>query len=464
MRQSRNFLDQNNESLHCLYSRHEGRNTMNKNQLALTGGRPIRTKPWPKWPCADGETQRALLDVLDSGRWTFSGFYNGTRCYERRFAEAFADYCGTRFCTPVASGSAGLITALQALEVGPGDEVLVPAITWVACASTVVSVGARPVFVDIDRSSLCMSLADAKSRINSRTAAIILVHAYCSVADLAGFVALSESKGIPLIEDCSQAHGSIWNGRRVGSFGTLGIFSMQHSKVLTSGEGGAVVCNDSSLHRKCEQLRADGRMFLERPARIGFMELEEVGEVLGQNRCLSEFHAAILLSRLKHLDEELKHREHMAEYMQSRLLSLSGVLPVERKPEIDLRSIYQYCLLIERTKFADATIESISAALSAELNATLEPLDTPLYRNALFCPQRSRIFAALWNGTGSTTTHQENLPSAEYVHSTCVAFSHHLLLGNEEDVDDIVNAIQKVQAHSKDLNMFYSHHNEKSTA
>jgi dTDP-4-amino-4,6-dideoxygalactose transaminase len=436
---------------------------MNTDQLALRGGRPTRSKPWPKWPRADEETERALLDVLDSGRWTFSGFYHGTRCYERRFAEVFANYCGTRFCTPVASGSAGLITALQVLDVGPGDEVLVPAITWVACASTVVSVGARPVFVDVDRPSLCMSLADAKDRISSRTAAIMLVHAYCTVADLAGFVALSEATGIPLIEDCSQAHGSIWHGRRVGSFGTIGVFSMQQSKVLTCGEGEAVVCNDVSLYRRCEQLRADGRMFLERPVRVGFMELAELGEVQGQNRCLSEFHAAILLSRLKHLDEELKHREQMAEYMKSRLSQLPGVVPVERTPGTDLRSIYQYCIHIDRTKFANATVEAISAALSAELNATVEPLDTPLYRNVLYCQQRSRIFTALWNSEETAVTHQENLPSAEHVHSTCITFSHHLLLGTEEDIDDIISAILKVQRHSKDIDTFDSHRDGRYT-
>ena len=433
---------------------------MNIDQLSLKGGPPTRCRPWPKWPRADQETEVAILDVLNSGRWTFSGFYNGTRCYERRFAEAFANYCGTRFCTPVASGSAALITALQALDIGPGDEVLVPAITWVGCASTVVSVGARPVFVDVDRTSLCMSLADAKKCISPRTAAIMLVHAYCTVADLTGFTALSETTGIPLIEDCSQAHGSIWRGRRVGSFGTIGVFSMQHSKVLTCGEGGAIVCNDSSLNRKCEQLRADGRMFLKKP---GFMELSELGEVQGQNRCLSEFHAAILLSRLKQLDEELGHREQMAEYMNSLLSQLPGVVPVESTLGTDLRSIYQYCLHIDRTQFAGATVEAISAALSAELNALVEPLDTPLYRNILYCPRKSRIFMALWDAEESAFTGQGYLPSAEYIHSTHITFSHHLLFGTEGDIDDIVGAIQKVQRHSKDIGTYRDRRNGRDT-
>ena len=424
---------------------------MNDNKLVLQGGYPLRNKPWPKWPRSDEETKRNLLDVLDSGRWTFSGFYNGNRCYERRFAEAFANYCGSLYCTPVASGSAGLITALQALDIGPGDEVLVPAITWVACASSVISVGAAPIFVDIDESTLCMSLTDAMSRITSKTAAIMLVHAYCSIGDLNGFLALSKKTNIPLIEDCSQSHGSIWHGQRVGSFGSLGIFSMQHSKVLTSGEGGAIICNDYSLYRKCEQLRADGRMFKEESVDIGFMELTELGEVQGQNRCLSEFHSAVLLSRLKKLDEELKHREQMSEYLSRNLIKIPGIKPIHRVEGTDLRSIYQYCFLVDRNEFYNAKIDHIAFALSLELHASFEPLDTPLYRNILYNPKKSLIYNKLWGGNDLNVIQQENYPTAEYIHSNCITFSHHLLLGDERDMDDIVNAIQKILKHSKEI-------------
>ena len=318
---------------------------MKTNKLAIKGGLQTREKPWPKWPSADRDTERILIDVLHSGRWTLSGYYSGTGCYERKFSQAFADYCGTKYCTPVSNGSAALLTAFQALDVGPGCEVLVPAITWVACASTVLSVGACPVFVDIDKSSLCMDPDKAKELITSSTKAIVIVHAYCSIADIDSFVSISQDAGIPLIEDCSQAHGSIWNGRRVGGFGTIGVFSMQHSKVLTSGEGGAIVLNDEYLYKKCEQLRADGRLFQDnKSAQIGFMEIYDVGDVIGQNRCLSEFHSALLLDRLKNLDKEIKHREKMVEYFDNCLSNISGVFPIQRTPGTDLRSIYQHCV------------------------------------------------------------------------------------------------------------------------
>jgi L-glutamine:2-deoxy-scyllo-inosose/3-amino-2,3-dideoxy-scyllo-inosose aminotransferase len=202
-------------------------------------------------------------------------------------------------------------------------------------------------------------------------------------------------------------------------------------------------------------------MFLEQPVRVGFMELVELGEVQGQNRCLSEFHAAILLSRLQHLDEELKHREQMAEYMKSRLSQLQGVVPVERTIGTDLRSIYRYCLHIDRTKFMSAKVEAISTALSAELNTTVELLDTPLYRNVLYCPQKSRIFTALWNSKETAAIHQGSLPSAEYVHSTYLTFPHHLFLGTEKDVDDIISAILKVQKHSKKIDILGGHYDGK---
>lgn len=409
--------------------------------LALYGGTPIRTQPWPLWPRVDENVEHALLDALHSGRWTFSGYYHGKRCYERLFAEAFATYCGVKCCTPVASGTAALITALQALDVGPGDEVLVPAITWVACASSVASVGAKPVFVDIEEDSLCMCPEDARSKITPRTAAIMLVHLYCTIADITSFVSLSKDTGIPILEDCSQSHGTIWNGKRVGSFGRIGTFSMQQSKVLTCGEGGAVVTDDADLHRICEQLRADGRMFAEVSPRPGRMELVEIGDVQGQNRCLSELHSAILVGRLPYLDSELRHKEHMADVLAEGLRQVDGVEPVRCRSGVTLRSIYQFCMRLNRNAFSGKKIEVICDAMSAELGVCAEPADTPLYRNRLYQPDRCRVYRALWGNNGELP----ELQRAERASAECFTLPHHTLLGDDRDMMDIVAALAKVQ-------------------
>ena len=275
--------------------------------LAMLGGEPIRKSTWPIWPRADEGTEKNIKDVLYSGRWAISGYYTGKTPYERRFAEAFAKFHNVSYCVPTASGSSALTIALEALNVKNGMEVLVPGLTWVACASSVSGIGAIPTLVDVEPDTLCMSLEAAKKEISNHTAAIILVHTYCSIADIKGFVKLSEETNIPIIEDCSHAHGAILDGHRVGSFGKIGVFSMQQSKVLTSGEGGACITNDFDLYKRMQQFRADGRCYKNTNLTYGQMELEEVGLVQGRNYCMSEFHAAVLLDRLKHLDKENKH-------------------------------------------------------------------------------------------------------------------------------------------------------------
>jgi len=420
---------------------------MTTSSLALYGGTPVRSREWPQWPRVDEDTERLLADALHSGRWTFSGYYHERKCYERLFAEAFAKYCGVKYCTPVVSGTAALMTALQAIGVGPRNEVLVPAITWVACASSVAAVGAKPIFVDIEEDSLCMCPDDAKTKITQRTAAIMLVHLYCTVADVGAFLSLAEETGIPIIEDCSQAHGTIFDGKRVGSFGRIGAFSMQQSKVLTCGEGGAVVTDDAVLHRICEQLRADGRMFSDtRPLR-GMMELVEVGEVQGHNRCLSELHAAVLTARLPCLDSELQNKERMADVLTEGLQHIDGVEPIRYRTGVTLRSIYQLCIRLDRDAFAGKRIETICDALSAELDIYVEPIDTPLYRNRLYQPSKNRVYQALWGNEGPVC----ELPRAERASAECFTLPHHLLLGSHDDMVDIIAAVTKVQEASKEL-------------
>lgn len=126
-------------------------------RLAILGGQPVRQRPWPKWPIASASTERNLLDVLYSNRWTISGRHVGSTPYERRFAEAFAGFHNIQHCVPTANGSSAITIALEALNVGYRDEVLVPGLTWVACASAVTAIGAVPILVDLDPETLCMS-------------------------------------------------------------------------------------------------------------------------------------------------------------------------------------------------------------------------------------------------------------------------------------------------------------------
>lgn len=412
--------------------------------LALLGGEPTTRRTWPRWPRADEGTERILADVLASGRWAISGPFRGRECYERRFAAAFAAFNEVAHCTPTTSGTGALTMALLALGVGRGDEVLVPGLTWVACASSVVNVGAVPILVDIDPRTLAIDASRAREAITDRTVAILIVHPFCALADLDALIALAREHDLPLIEDCAQAHGARWRGGRVGTHGAVGCFSMQQSKVLTCGEGGAVITSDPVLHDRLEQIRCDGRRFSDAPVE-GNLELVEVGEVQGRNLCLSEFQAAVLLDRLEHLDDENRHRARRAEELEERLAEVDGVSPLETDDRVTERTYYNFVVRIAPEVFKGNSVDVICQALSAELGTSVNPVYVPLNRHRLLCP---------WNLPPGDLDEREktrfdlsrfSLPEAERARRTCLTFVHPALLGDAGTVEEIVRAIKKVQ-------------------
>lgn len=413
-------------------------------KLAIMGGEPIRKKPWPIWPRADENTEKLLRDVLYSGKWTISGCCTGKKPYERQFSEAFAQFHHVPYCVPTANGSSALKIALEALDVGYGKEVLVPGLTWVACASSVLATGAVPVLVDIDPESLCMSLEAARKAITKNTAAIMLVHLYSRIADLEGFLKLSEETGIPIIEDCSQAHGAIWKGQRVGTFGKIGTFSMQQTKVLTCGEGGATITKDKNLYVKMQQFRADGRLYRDKPVDIGQMELEEVGAVQGRNYCMSEFHAAILMDRLKHLDEENEIREQNASYLNSLLMQIGDIDILLPSPEVNRTTYYQYCVRLNLPAFGNSEIHSIANVLSTELGILITPIYPPMNNYILYNPLSSEI-----NDKHKTITlinpDQYQLPFARNACKEYLTLPHQILLASKRSMEDIAEAFIKVK-------------------
>jgi dTDP-4-amino-4,6-dideoxygalactose transaminase len=412
-------------------------------KLAIMGGEPVRKKPWPIWPRADENTEKILKDVLYSGRWTISGCYTGKKSYERKFAEVFAKFHNVPYCVPTANGSAALKIALEALDVGYGKEVLVPGLTWVACASSVLAVGAIPILVDIDPDSLCMSLQAAKKSITKNTAAIMLVHLYSRIADLDGFLKLSNETGIPLIEDCSHVHGAIWKGKRVGTFGRIGVFSMQQTKVLTCGEGGATITKDKDLYEKMQQFRADGRLYRSAPLAVGQMELEEAETVLGKNFCMSEFHAAILLDRLQHLDNENRVREKNAEYLTSLLSEIDGIKPLYKSKETDMPVYYQFCIFFD-TFFQSTSIEIISNVMSSELRIQVSPAYTPLNCYP-FCKSLTRSGPGI-NSTSENDSHcLAKLTISSEIRNKSLVIPHQILLAEEDDMYDIFNALKKIK-------------------
>lgn len=421
-----------------------------RSPLALFGGPASFSSSWPSWPAATPEIVAALQSVAESGRWAISGAFTGMRSHEQQFADAFAAYNGTRYAVPTVNGSAALTIGLEALRIGVGDEVLVPGLTWVACASAVSGIGAVPVLVDVDPQTLCISADAARAAITPRTAAIMVVHAYCSAADLDAFTALSATTGIPLIEDCSQAHGARWRGLRVGTYGVLGAFSLQQVKVLTCGEGGVAITANPELDDTMQQLRADGRRRIAVPRR-GQLELEDIGSVQGRNYCLSEFHAAVALAQLPLLDQQNARRRVNAARLRVRLREIPGVLCVEPPAALTEETIYQFVIQFDPERLGPLPTRRVADALFAELGVFVEMIDAPLNANRLYNPLASRRLPLDERSRRAFDPHRFDLPAATRAQQNSVAFGHWALLGSSKHTDAIAEAVAKVVENLDDL-------------
>ena len=258
------------------------------------------------------EIDAAVARVLASGEYVLGA-------EGRAFEAAFAAHAGARFAIGVASGMAALEIALLAHGIGPGDEVVIPALTAVPTAMAVLSVGAKPRLADVDLATLLMDPASLADEITPRTRAIVPVHLYGQCADLVAIGALAARHGIPVIEDCAQAHGAKDQGRAAGSVGVAGCFSFYPTKNLGAfGDAGALVTNDAALAERFARLRNYGN-------RGGFDFVEP-----GRNERLDDLHAAILRVKLRHLDGwNARRRANAARYREA-LAAAEFALPVER--------------------------------------------------------------------------------------------------------------------------------------
>jgi dTDP-4-amino-4,6-dideoxygalactose transaminase len=236
----------------------------------------------------------AIETVLESGKYTMGPTLAA-------FEDAWALYCGAREAIGVSSGTAALALAYRAVGVGVGDEVIVPAMTYVATAFAVSHVGGVPVFVDVDDEAFTLDPDEVRRAISPRTKAIAPVHLYGQAVDLDAIAAIANEHGLAVVEDAAQAHGATYGGRRVGVLGDVGCFSFYpHKNLGTYGDGGAVTTDDPELAEKIRVLRYVGQ------------RTKHVHEVLGYQERLDELHAAILQVRLRHLDEWNAARQRWA--------------------------------------------------------------------------------------------------------------------------------------------------------
>ncbi len=415
--------------------------TVNRNRVkpAVCGGEKAVTLAMPVWPVAGELEVERMTQVVRSGKWSWLG------AHEMAFSEEFAKFIGTRHSLCLANGTVTLRCALQAVGVEPGDEVIVPGLTWVATAQAALDVGANVVLVDIDPETLCLDPVAVEAAITPKTKAIIPVHLYGCMCDMDALGALARKHHLKIVEDVAHQHGSEWRGRRAGSLGDAGSYSFQQSKILTSGEGGAITCDDDEVYRTCFALKQVGWMpDPEAAAEPGQAPKLVPGNHYGHNYRITEMQAVLLRGGLSQLDDQNRRREAAAERIRAALEKGGGPLRLPRKDPRVTRQSY-YCL----TMLYDGPSNGLSReAYVWALNAEGLPAVGaywPVYRSPLL-NLYDRTSPVPFRDPGTIQDYGRlRLPNVEKaVKDRAVMLLHHHLLGNDEYIDQLIAAIRKV--------------------
>jgi dTDP-4-amino-4,6-dideoxygalactose transaminase len=384
--------------------------------LALLGGAPVRRKPFATWPVFDGAEREAILDVLESGSW--GGYSPKVPEFER----AFAEYHGARFGLSASNGSVTLEAALLAAGIGPGDEVIVPPITFIATATAVLRVGAVPVFVDIEPASYNLDSDRFAQAITPATRAVIPVHFAGHSADMDAILELARKHALIVIEDAAHAHGASWRGRKVGSLGHFGSFSFQQSKNMTAGEGGILLTSDADLEARARSICNQGR-------REGGAWYEHV--TLGTNYRLTGWQAAILMAQLARLPAQLQTRKRNAAILSKALASSGVLLPPSIDHRVTEHGLYLFVLRLNTAALPGISKDTFVKALAAEGIPGASSYPHPIYANQVF----------------ETYPHKQlDCPEAERFCRECFWISHEILLADEEDLADFLQAVEKIAA------------------
>lgn len=252
----------------------------------------------------------------------------GQGAYVNRFEKEFADYCGIKYSCAVMNGTAALHLALLAIGVGPGDEVLVPSLTFIASVSPISYCGAKPVFVDCDPKTWCVDVEDMKRKVTPRTKAVIPVHLYGNACDMDGVRSIAGKHGIRIVEDCAEAHGTLYKGRQVGVFSDVAFFSFYKNKHITTGEGGMCLTDDKGLIEKIRLLRSHGKDKTEDLSDEDFARKQFISRELGFNYRMTDMQAAVGLAQLSQIEGFIRKRIRYADIYR-KALNIPGVtLPV----------------------------------------------------------------------------------------------------------------------------------------
>jgi L-glutamine:2-deoxy-scyllo-inosose/3-amino-2,3-dideoxy-scyllo-inosose aminotransferase len=413
----------------------------NVGKLAITGGEPLRKTPFTQWPFGGKEESAALEDVLTSSKWGGQPFPGK---HADAFAKKFAKVHTVKYAQCVNTGTVAIQAALKAIGILPGDEVIAPAYTWEGTVGPVLLLGAVPVFVDVDPDTYCLDAKLVEKAITPRTKAILPVHLGMRFADMDELLRIAAKHNLKIVEDCAHAHGGMWKGKGAGSMGDLGAFSFQSSKLITSGEGGAVITNNLEYMEKVQSYINAGRA----SATDQFHH-----RIIGFNYRLCEFQAAVLGPQLDRLPEQSKLRDQNMAYLETRLKNTPGIGLLKPDPRITRLAPYGYVLKYFSEKVKDIPRASFVAALQLEGIPCDGLFYEPVYKSSLF-PVNPADFPALsWRREKPLDLrNMYSCPESEKAaYHEAVWFMHQMFLGTKKDVDAIADGIHKVLENIEEL-------------
>lgn len=404
--------------------------------LAAFGAEPVRKKAYPSWPVHDGRDIEMVTRTIESGRW--GGFpYPGPNTSE--FAQKFVEIQGGNHAVPMMNGTITMEVALRAAGIGWGDEVIVPAYTFQATAAAPMAAGAIPVIVDISPDSYCIDPKEVEKAITPKTKAIIVVHIAAQMSDMDAIMDLAQEHNLVVIEDAAHAHGAQWRGMGSGTIGDFGSFSLQSAKILTTGEGGVLLCKDAHMAERVASIIDCGRP----------KDAEGNQFTMGVNYRWSEIHAALGLAALERFPQQMQERAAMAGYLEESLSEVPGISLLKKDLRQTRHSYYRYVINID-PDFFQCNHDVFCYAMAKEGI----PVDTgypAMNHYDLFQPGLSKLpvpsaFPEYFKFD------QMSFPIAERAsQKIAVWMGESIFRSGKEGVDDLVTALQKMANNQKEL-------------
>jgi len=402
-------------------------------KLAVQGGTPVRAKRWPAWPIWDPAAEERILTILRSGNW-----FRGQGQTVTEFEGKYAKLLGAKRCTCTVNGTNALLTAMHALDVGVGDEVIVSPYTFIATYNVVLNSAALPVFADTDPETFQINPDKIEERITERTRAIMPVHILGIPADMDPIMDIANKHKLVVIEDACQAWLAQYRGKCCGTIGDLGCFSFQNSKHLPCGEGGAVVGNDDEIMDRIHSFHNCGRAYGSVKGATGY-------PIIGTNRRMTEYQAAILLNQMQRLEADTQRRWANGQYLTSQIKDIPGIIPCKLYEGTTRAAYHLYPFRYKKEYFNNAPRAKFMAALSAE-GIPCSGGYGPQYRDELIEDAlTSKNFARSFPKARLDQYRKElNYPGNDQLCQEAVWLGQNMLLTEKSDMDDIANAIRKI--------------------